>query len=199
MDTASSFHIGDKNMIREVPLEKAHRILALSSVTFVSSATATDKNIMPAGWVGTVDTDILSLVMDSENYTRKVMEESGYFVLQIPRASQADLIVELAKSRHVHEEKVDQLSFFDPSGKGYPLLEDCLAWVVCEIIPEERNQTVYDLFLGRIVAAWADDSVFHDGRWHLDQVEPENRPVHYVAGGQFYQTGSGFQLRDPFK
>ncbi len=185
-------------MIREIPLEKAHRILALSSVTFVSSATEDDKNIMPAGWVGTVATDILSVIMDSANYTRKVMENSGYFVLQVPRASQSDLIVELAKSRHVHEDKLAKLSFFDPSNQGYPLLEDCLAWVVCEIIPERRNQEVYDLFLGRIVAAWADDSVFRDGRWHLDQVDPQDRPVHYVAGGQFYQTGNGFQLADPF-
>lgn len=186
-------------MIREVSLEKAHRILALSPVTFVSSATEEDKNIMPAGWVGTVATDILSLVMDAGNYTRRIMEKSGYFILQIPRAAQADLIIELAKSRHVHEDKLEKLSFFDPSGQGYPLLEDCLAWIVCEIIPEVRNQTVYDLFLGRIVAAWADDSVFYDGRWQLDHVEPENRPVHYVSGGQFYQTGSGFQLADPFK
>ena len=51
-----------------------------------------------------------------------------------------------------------------------------------------------DLFIGEVVAAWADERVFRAGRWHFDEAPDHLRSLHYVAGGQFYVTGASLQV-----
>ena len=37
-----------------------------------------------------------------------------------------------------------------------PLIDGCLAWLECRVIPEPHIQRTYDLFLGEVLAASAD-------------------------------------------
>lgn len=76
-----------------------------------------------------------------------------------------------------------------------PLVEDCAAWLICRVIPETHLQEKYDLFIGEVVAAWADSRVFRDGHWHFDDAPEELRTLHYVSGGQFYVTGKGLNIQ----
>jgi flavin reductase (DIM6/NTAB) family NADH-FMN oxidoreductase RutF len=62
------------------------------------------------------------------------------------------------------------------------------------LVPEPHNQQSYDLFIGEVVAAWADPRVFSDGRWHFEDSPDELRTLHYVAGGQFYVTGEALKV-----
>ncbi|HEX5343201.1 MAG TPA: flavin reductase, partial [Duganella sp.] len=55
--------------------------------------------------------------------------------------------------------------------------------------PEPRNEQVYDLFIGEVVAAYADDRVFSNGHWHFETADPSLRSLHYIAGGTFYAVG----------
>lgn len=73
-----------------------------------------------------------------------------------------------------------------------PLADGCLAWLVCRVIPEPHIQAAYDLFLGEAVAAWADPAAFADGHWRDDQ--GGRRSIHYIAGGQFFETGPGVSV-----
>ena len=57
------------------------------------------------------------------------------------------------------------------------------------MLPEPHNQATYDLFIAEIVAAWADDRVFSNGRWHFDGVDASLRSLHHIAGGHFYAIG----------
>jgi len=77
------------------------------------------------------------------------------------------------------------------SAVGAPLIEDCLAWLECRVIPEPHIQKTYDLFLGQVVAAWSDPDVFSDGRWHFP--DAQRRSIHYQAGGNFFATGEAFE------
>jgi flavin reductase (DIM6/NTAB) family NADH-FMN oxidoreductase RutF len=70
-------------------------------------------------------------------------------------------------------------------------LEGCLAWLACRVIPEPHNQQAYDLFIGEVVAAWADPRAFSQGHWRADA--PPS--LHYIAGGAFFETGPAFQVR----
>ncbi|MOA60926.1 hypothetical protein D3C78_1859400 [compost metagenome] len=60
---------------------------------------------------------------------------------------------------------------------------------MCRVIDEPHNQNTYDLFIGEVVAAWADDRVFRDGHWAYESADPQWRSLHYVAGGHFYAIG----------
>nr|WP_297532656.1 flavin reductase family protein [uncultured Roseateles sp.] len=77
-----------------------------------------------------------------------------------------------------------------------PLVDGCAAWLVCRVLPEPRNQWIYDLFIGEVVAAWADARVFSDGHWHFESAPPALRTLHYVAGGQFYAIGESIVVPD---
>ena len=60
------------------------------------------------------------------------------------------------------------------------------------MIPEPHIQDRYDLFLGEVVAAWADVQAFRNGHWVFE--EDSARSIHYIAGGNFFQTGEAFEV-----
>ena len=74
------------------------------------------------------------------------------------------------------------------------LSSGCSAWLECRLLPEPHNQQVYDLFIGEVTAAWADDRVFRNGHWEFDTAPVHLRTLHYVAGGQFYATGQSIKV-----
>ena len=78
---------------------------------------------------------------------------------------------------------------------GYPvdLVHGCVGWLVCRLIPEAHNQQAYDLFIGDVLAAWADPRVFRAGRWHFEDAPQDLRTIHHVAGGHFLLTGAPVQ------
>jgi len=85
---------------------------------------------------------------------------------------------------------------FAASAINVPLVQGCVAWLECKVIAEPHNQERHDLYLGEVVAAWADERIFRDGRWHFAGFD-EWRTIHYVAGGQFFATGEAVELTKP--
>lgn len=69
-----------------------------------------------------------------------------------------------------------------------PLVAGCIAWLACRVLQEPAIQQRYDLFLGEVVAAWADPRVYSAGRWHFDGHD-ELRTIHHIAGGHYFVAG----------
>ena len=89
------------------------------------------------------------------------------------------------------EKFTDVLASAEPGpATGAPLVDGCIAWLECRRLPEPHIEQTYDLFLGEVVAAWADDRVFRDGRWHFDGVDDSLRSLHHIAGGHFLAIGN---------
>ena len=57
-------------------------------------------------------------------------------------------------------------------------MQGCVGGLECCVIPEPHNQQTYDLFIGEVVAAWADSRVFSDGRWHSANAPEELCTMH---------------------
>jgi flavin reductase (DIM6/NTAB) family NADH-FMN oxidoreductase RutF len=76
---------------------------------------------------------------------------------------------------------------------GAPLVEGCVGWLECRVIPEPSNHQRYDLFVAEVVAAWADDEVFVDGDWRFTR--DEHRTIHHLSRGAFFTTGQRIQAR----
>lgn len=186
--------------IKSVPLEKAYRLLNHGPVTLVSAQYLDDRNVMAAAWACMLDFDKVSLVLDSHSYTRKLIKKSGYFVLQVPTAQQASKVLALGSmSKNEVADKLEKsrVEFVEiPGGKDMPYVSNAAAWLLCEVIPEEAMQSKYDLFLGKIIGAWADDKVFRAGHWELEGASDALRPLHYTAGGQFYLTGKSLVVKN---
>lgn len=187
------------NHLKPVALDKAYRIFNLGATALVSAAHDGDTDIMPATWICPLDLDpfLTTAVIDSSHYTRVLMEKSGYFALSLPAKGIARETLYLGSVSKFDE--ADKLSksgakIMTMPGYDIPFVEGSVACAIFEIIPEARNQDNYDLFIGKCVAAWADDRVYNDGHWNFDGQSDDLRPLHYVAGGHFFTTGESCEV-----
>lgn len=181
---------------KPVALAKSYLLLNHGPVTLISSAHGDYRNVMAASWVMPLDFDPpkVAVVIDKNTFTRKLIEASSEFVINIPCQQQAQQVLAAGSETG---ESMDKLAQFELTGSEAslveaPLIEGCVAWLECRIIPEAHNQGHYDLFIAEVVAAWADERAFQNGRWHFPQ--EALRTIHYAAGGQFFETGKSFEV-----
>ena len=171
--------------IQSIPLPKAFRLLNHGPVLLVSGCHNGTDNAMAAAWGCPLDYNPcrLTVVLDKSAFTRNLIEQSGRFAVQIPVQTQAELVLAMGRSsRNANPRKMDNV------------VAGCAAWLACRVLPEPHNQQAYDLFIGEVEAAWADDAVFRDGHWRFDEAGDDWRTLHYVSGGQFYAIGRGLDL-----
>lgn len=182
--------------ITPVPLERAYRLLNHGPTVLVSAAHEGQANVMAAAWAMPLDfaPPKVAVVIDKSTFTRGLVEASGRFVLQLPCVAQAGLTLgvgtDSARSRPDKLAAHGVQLFHRPEAPHHLLVAGCVGWLACRLLSEPHNQQAYDLFLGEVEAAWADERVFRDGRWHFDSAPADLRTLHYVAGGQFYATGA---------
>jgi len=181
-------------MRQPVELSKAYRLLNHGPTVLVSSAHAGRRNVMSAAWNMALDFEPakVCVVIDKATYTRELVEASGEFALNIPDRSMAAATVAVGACSGKDTDKFEKwsLASFASQSISAPLLESCIGWLECKVIPENHIQQRYDLFVGEVVAAWADESVFSQGHWHFPPGRPKS--IHYVAGGTFFETGEEF-------
>ena len=155
---------------------------------------------MAAAWACALDfaPPKVTVVLDKVTRTRALVEGSGLFALQLPTVPQAAMTVAVGTDSAITmPDKLarHQVPLFDVPGYELPLVEGCAAWLVCRLIPESHIQQTYDLFIGEVVAAWADNRVFRDGHWEFDSAPAELRTLHYVAGGKFFAIGESVAVK----
>lgn len=181
-------------MRQPVPLDKAYRLLNHGPTVIVSAAHGGRHNAMAAAWAMPLDftPPKVAVVLDKSTFTRSLVEASGTFALGVPCVAIADATYALGSTGGRDDlEKIAHagLSTFPAQVVEAPLVEGCIAWLECRVIPEPQVQQAYDLFLGEVIAAQADDRVFSNGRWHFDDAAPALRSLHHVAGGAFVTAG----------
>jgi flavin reductase (DIM6/NTAB) family NADH-FMN oxidoreductase RutF len=194
-------------MREPVPLAKAYRLLNHGPTVLVSAAHAGRRNLMAAAWAMPLDFEPpkVAVVLDKSTYTRTLIEAAGHFALNLPTRAQAGLTHALGSSSGrelLEREGRDKfeaygLASFEGPATGSPLLEGCVAWLECRLLPEPALQARYDLFLAEVLAAQADARVFRAGRWHFDEADPALRTIHHVAGGHFLATGEALDAVAP--
>jgi flavin reductase (DIM6/NTAB) family NADH-FMN oxidoreductase RutF len=185
---------------RSVPLAKCYRLLNHGPTVLISAAHNGQRNIMAAAWTMPLDFQPpkITVVLDKAVWTRTLVEGSGTFVINVPTISQVDIVDTLGSTSGLEisqEPGIDKftaygLKTFQGEVLDAPLLEGCAAWLECRLLPEPHNQSQYDLFIGEVVAAYADERVFSDGHWHFSGHD-ELRTIHHVAGGHYLVIGDG--------
>jgi flavin reductase (DIM6/NTAB) family NADH-FMN oxidoreductase RutF len=182
--------------LKPVPLEKSSYLMNHGPTVLVSAQHGSTKNVMAAAWACVLDygkSTKVTVVLDKSTFTRSLVEASGYFALQLPTRGMAALTHALgSESARDVPNKLEKygVSTFTVAGFELPLVDGCVAWLACKLMPEPHNQQTYDLFIGEVIGAWADDRVFRDGRWRLEETPEDLRTIHHVAGGQFFVTGA---------
>ena len=185
--------------IQSVPLAKAYRLLNHGPTVLVSAQHGDSVDVMAAAWACALDFSPakVTVVLDKSTYTRVLIEQSGQFVLQIPTRDQAPMVLGVGtQGLQEHPDKLNAhgVQLFHHDAQPLPLVQGCSAWLVCRLLPEPHNHAAHDLFIGEVVAAYAEDEVFRDGHWHFESADAKWRSLHYVAGGQFYVIGDSLNV-----
>ena len=182
-----------------VPLDKAYRLFNHGPTVLVSSAHAGEHNVMAAAWSMPLDFQPpkVTVVIDKATRTRALVEGSGWFALNIPARALAQATLGVGTdSALTMPDKLQRhgIHTFAPQDSDVPLVQGCVGWLLCKVLPEPHNQQTYDLFIGEVTHAWADSRVFINGHWEFDQAPDDLRTLHYVAGGQFFVIGEGMKV-----
>ena len=179
-------------MRQAVELEKAYLLLNHGPTVLISSSHAGRDNVMTAAWTMPLDFSPpkVAMVIDRNALSRELIEASGEFVINIPpvRMVQTALDVGSHCGRDMDKFAEFGIGRIMADKVSAPLIDGCIGWLECRLLREPHIQQTYDLLLGEVVAAWADDQVFSRGRWHFPS--DELRTLHHVAGGHFLQIGS---------
>ena len=185
-------------MRQSVILEKSPRLLNHGPTVLVSSAHADKKNVMAASWSMTLDFSPpkVAVVIESSSFTRELIDKEGTFALNIPTRQLAEVTLKVGHNsgREMDKFKEFNINYFKAEKINAPLIEGCVGWLECKVIQEPHNQNEYDLFIGEIIAAHADDRAFKNGRWI--QMPHELNTLHYVAGGAFFVASEMIEVKD---
>ncbi|QWT41948.1 flavin reductase family protein [Dickeya dadantii] len=177
-----------------VELAKAYRLVNHGPTVLVSACHDGVEDVMAAAWCCALDfaPPKLTVVLDKATKTRELLENSGYFAIQVPTAAQLELTNQVGSiSLRDNPDKLArcQVELFRSGESDVPLVAGCAAWLLCKLIPEPHNQQTYDLFIGEVIGAWADSRVFSEGHWHFEDADLKWRSLHHVAGGHYYAIG----------
>ncbi len=190
-----------------LPVETRHIYLLMNHgpVTLITSAHGGARNVMAASWVMPLDFDPPKVVavIDKATRTRQLIDRSGVFGVNLPtraiaaQALTAGHVSAAAFEAGTIDDKIDALGLksFPAHHLDLPLIEGCAAWLECRVLPERHAEAAYDLFVAEVVAAWADERCFANGRWlGGEPAAPRPATLHYVAGGQFFESGPLFEV-----
>ncbi len=186
--------------LEKVPVEKAYRLLNIGPTVLVSTGDAADGDVMAAAWASALDYDKVSVVIDRTHYTRGLIEKTGHFVMMVPTAKIAELVMMLGTvSKNDDPDKMAKAgsAVFYQEGVREPLIEGCMSYLVCRVLDEPEMAEKYDLFLGKVEAAYSDPAIVSNGHFRFEnftKAEEGNRSLHYVAGGHFYAVGEALDV-----
>jgi flavin reductase (DIM6/NTAB) family NADH-FMN oxidoreductase RutF len=178
-----------------VELTRAYALLNHGPTVLVTSSHGGKHNVMAAAWNMPLDFSPpkVAVVIDKNTYTRTLVEASGEFALNVPTQALAHATTAVgSESGRALADKFAAygLATFASERVAAPLVEGCAAWLECKVIAEPEMASKYDLFLGEVLAAWADDAVWVGNRWHFDDATaPGMRSIHHIAGGTYFVSG----------
>lgn len=178
-------------MLKSVDVGIAYRLLATGAVIMVSSSYDGKKGVMTCAWNMPLDyhPSKVALVMAKGSYTRSLLEKSREFIINIPGPS---MMEKLIKAGSCHGNEVDKFKQFGieelvADKVGAPLIKGCIGYLECKLIDEPEIAEKYDLILGEVVAAHAEDKAFANE--HLLCNDPSFSVLHHVEGGTFILDG----------
>ena len=184
-----------------VELAKSYRLLNHGPTVLVSSAHDGRQNVMAAAWSMPLDFNPpkVAVVIDKATLTRQLVEASGEFVLNVPLKAQAAAVLQVGSESGLQvADKFAASGLLAVPGHAVaaPHVDGCAGWLECKLIREPHNQQQYDLFIGEVLSAWADPTLFVDGHWQPIQ-DDAKRTLHYIAGGHFFTIGDTLDVPLP--
>jgi flavin reductase (DIM6/NTAB) family NADH-FMN oxidoreductase RutF len=176
-------------MMKPVDLKHASRLINHGPTVLVTSLHKERRNIMAAAWSMPVEftPPRIAVVIDKNTFTSELVLGSGTFAINIPGRAQVDMTYAVGSVSGRDEDKFSRhgIEVVDGPVLGLPLVQGCVAWLECRLIPEPHTQQAYDTCFAEVVSASADDRVFANGRWSFRADNAELHTLHHLGAGNF--------------
>jgi flavin reductase (DIM6/NTAB) family NADH-FMN oxidoreductase RutF len=155
-------------------------------LVLVSSLFGKRAAITPIAWQMPISDDppIAALEIWEGHFIYKAILKTGDFVINIPSSDMAETVRGLGS---VSGEKVDKFEKYnlmkEPSKKiKSPRLKSAIGILECSLKRDEALLKNYNIVLGSVVYAEAEESIFTD-RWHPEKEGPKF--MQHLGGGIF--------------
>ncbi len=187
--------IGMRHTIDE---RDARRLLGGGPVVLVTTSWHGAQNIMPATFVTplSIDPPLIGIAVHPARHTHDMIRFSEEFALNIPTRELLHHVQYTGSvgGAEINKFELTRLPTFRGRKVEAPLLEGCVGWIECGV-QDAYNIGDHTLFVGKVVAASAEQDAFDDGAWLL--ADPEERPLHYLGINYYAVLGERLEARIP--
>jgi len=177
-------------MRKLVPLSIAYRLIGPGPVVLVSSLFNKRAGLTPIAWHMPVSDDppIVALEIWEKHFIYKAILQTGDFVINIPSSDMAETVRKLGS---VSGSKVDKFKEYNLASEAAkkvksPRLKSSIGVIECKLKRDNAILKKYNIVLGDIVYAEAEENVFTD-RWHPEKSGP--KIIHHLGGRIFSVPG----------
>jgi len=169
-------------MASKSPRERryAARLLEPGPVVLVTAQFRSQPNVMTAAWVVplSLEPPRIGIAVHPARFTHELVTRSELFVVNLPTLRLLDAVHRcgIVSGRQVDKFAHAGLHPGDALEIDVPIIEECAAHIECGLA-DRLSLGDHDLFVGEVLAVWADDELFTD-RW---QVSGDAPLIHHIA------------------
>jgi flavin reductase (DIM6/NTAB) family NADH-FMN oxidoreductase RutF len=170
----------------DVPLDSFSRILHPYNTVLITASSKGKSNVMAAAWIMPVSINppILAMSIKAERYTFKLIDESGFFAVNIPSFENEKQVLICGRTSGKDIDKFKLAKFTTEPGRciDVPVIKECIAHIECRVINTYKLGD-HILVVGEVCAAYAGKEVFGK-MYKLDK----HRPLLHLGGDTFTTT-----------
>lgn len=181
-------HIKNKlinTMKKEIPLEKANRILNIGGVVLVTVKYEEKDNITPIAWNTPVSKEppLIAVAIGPERFIYELIQKSKEFAVNLPTLEILEEVYFCGKNSGRDVNKFEKTGLTREKAKfiSAPLIKECIANLECKvdgIYPTGDHH----LIIGRVLRAIVEEEVFDE---YLKVDLKTAKTIHHLGGSMF--------------
>lgn len=164
------------------------RLVYHNPVSLVTSLHSGKKNIFTVSWLCTVSNHppLIMISVGKNRYSYNLIKNSGKFVINIPNIKMIKEVIYCGNVSGKEKDKFKERELeFTISENGGIILDRSIAFLECEI-QKELDIGDHMLFIGKIIDAGAEEAVYKNGNWDLDN--EDSKVLHFLGQNGTYIT-----------
>ena len=171
---------------KSFPLSKVYALLEPGPVVLLTTASATQANVMTMSWHSMLEFEppLVGCVISNRNYSYGLLEASGECVINIPTVDIAKKVVSCGNASGLKLDKFKKFGLTKSPAKcvAAPLIDECYASLECRVV-DTSMVAKYGFFVLEVVQAWVDPAIKHP------------QTIHHLGYGNFMVAGATIKLR----